>query len=427
MALSFNAPVDIANRALQHCGATRLGTAGFNEDSKNASETAFVYDKLRRAELRRNVWRFAIREAVLRPVSPTTTQIGALLWASSTTYDYGAIVTDATGAIWSSNINNNLNNETGSSPQWEPYYGALVADAFDATTSYSAGEMVYVTTGNGAAQVYRSLINANEDVPGTINTYDAAVTYLEGQVVSYLSVTYQSLIDFNTGNTPSAAPALWNSGTTYAIGNQVGGSDGIIYTSLTNGNIGHDPTTDLLSNWSNAGVLNPWTTVITSGTGSFNWVPIDATLNPLPILYPITAGVSTQNQTRNVFWLPANFLRRAPQDPKAGSISYLGVPGNLEADDWRFEARYIVSAQVDPIVLRFVADIVDVTAMDEMFCEGLAARIAMEVCEPITQSASKLQTIRTAYKDVMGDARAVNGIEVGAQEPPLDDFIACRF
>jgi hypothetical protein len=63
----FQSPVDIANRGMQHIGAVRIGALGFGELSVQASECGFVYDKVRRAELRRNVWRFATRLCVLRP------------------------------------------------------------------------------------------------------------------------------------------------------------------------------------------------------------------------------------------------------------------------------------------------------------------------------------------------------------------------
>jgi hypothetical protein len=58
------------------------------------------------------------------------------------------------------------------------------------------------------------------------------------------------------------------------------------------------------------------------------------------------------------------------------------------------------------IVLRFAADIQDVTLMDPMFCEGLGARIGLEICEPLTQSDSKLSTISQIYKTFMSEARA---------------------
>jgi hypothetical protein len=427
MALSFNAPIDIANRALQHCGAPRIdATLGFQEDSKQALETAFVYDKLRRAELRRNVWRFSIREARLRAVTPTTARVDPLLWSSLTNYGFGELVADVTGSIWSSVWSNNLDSQPGVGSLFEPYYGPLTADLYSSSETYSVSDLVYTVAANHRTQVYRSLINDNADDPRTVKTYDATVTYRKTQVVVHSAVNYQSLIDFNAGNTPSAAPALWSAITTYAIGNSVGASDGFIYTSLINGNIGNDPSIDDGTKWQNTGNLNPWTTVITSGVGSFNWMPIAAVLNPLPIIYPINTGPNVQTQNRNVFWLPGNFLRQAPIDPKSGSISWLGAPGNLPNNDWRFESKFIVSAESGPLMLRFAADITDVTMMDEMFCEGLAARVALAVCEPLTQSDSKLQSIGMLYRGFMSEARLINAIETGPFEPPLDDFIACR-
>ena len=142
--------------------------------------------------------------------------------------------------------------------------------------------------------------------------------------------------------------------------------------------------------------------------------------------YPIGAGPSQQTTTRNIFRLPSGYLREAPQDPKQGIASYLGSPAGLPSSDWTFEGDYIVSRDAPVIVLRFVADIQDVTLMDPMFCEGLGARIGLEVCEPLTQSDSKLSVISQIYKTMMGEARAINGIEIGSVEPPLDDYITCR-
>jgi hypothetical protein len=79
-----------------------------------------------------------------------------------------------------------------------------------------------------------------------------------------------------------------------------------------------------------------------------------------------------------------------------------------------------------PIVLRFVADVQDVATMDPMFCEGLACRIGFEICETLTQSNTKQQTIASTYKEFMNKAKRSNAIDMSATEPPLDDFIACR-
>ena len=119
-------------------------------------------------------------------------------------------------------------------------------------------------------------------------------------------------------------------------------------------------------------------------------------------------------------------MRKAPQDPKAGSVSWFGSPTNRNYDDWLFQHKYIVSMQSDNIAFRFIADTVDVTEMDPMFCEGLACQIAMQACEPLTQSATKIKVIADFYKLQMGDARTANALEIGTEEAPLDDYLECR-
>lgn len=107
-------------------------------------------------------------------------------------------------------------------------------------------------------------------------------------------------------------------------------------------------------------------------------------------------------------------------------MSVLGAPSGLDYDDSNIENGCIVAPDTGPRMIRFVADVVDVTKFDDLFCEGFAARIAREVCEPLTQSVSKLTSIGQAYQKFMSEARLVNLIEVGPIEPPEDDYITCR-
>lgn len=513
-------PVDIANRSCQHCGVQRISTTqGFLEDSLQAGEISACYDQLRRAELRRNVWQFAIRKAALRPINTTTMFLKPALWASTTTYGFGAIVSDAANFLWQSRAQDNLNSAPGDSGNWEAYCGPLTVQPFDSTTAYFAGELVYETPGDGTYTVYMSLVSSNSQDPrqpnfwvsttqytkdqvvlfypawavgttyaagngvtlngiayislaaGNVGNspdaaptkwvvlpvtpapgyYNAATSYVIGQFVTYLGLNYvaiaagignlptnvsfwapqqattfyASLIDFNLNNSPGSAPTIWAAGTTYATGNSVGGSNGTIYTSIGNGNVGHDPvlTTGF---WTNTGVLNPWTTVDPFGTGADSWLQLSVAIADLQFTYPLGSGPSLQTATRNVYRLPANFLRKAPQDPKAGSQSFLGAPTGISYDDWDLTGDYIVTREVFPIILRFVADITDVNSMDELFREGLAARIAFEVVERLTQSTAKRGGIMTAYSKAIGEARAVNGVETGPTEPEEDLYISCR-
>lgn len=434
--MAFLSPTDIANRALDHCGQDPIDpTLGFNEPNKKARLSGRVYDKLRRAELQRNPWRFAIKRAVLRAIDTNTMLLAPSLWSGSTTYFAGCIVSDETGQMWVSAIPNNLNYQPGQSNNaWQQYFGTVTVALYATATAYIAGELVYTAAGDGLNRVYVSLQSNNSDNPATATAWAATTTYFKNQVITYSSVAYMSLTDLNLNNTPSSSSAPWNIATTYATGNSVAGSDGIKYTSIGSGNIGNDPTTDGGVNWTNTGTLVPWTTVFTGGAGSIKWLqiggaefPFGVTLQTLNIIYPLGSGPSSDTASRNAYRLPSSYLRMVSRDPKAGSTSTLGAPTNLAYTDWLLESQYIVSQQCDPIILRFVADMVDVSSFNDMFCEGLAARMGMEMCEPLTQSSDKVQLIGSIYSRVMGDARTVNGIEIGAEESPLDDYLLVRF
>lgn len=328
---SFRSVVDIAARACQHVGARKI--VSFTENSKAAAEISSVYDNLREAEMRRNVWRFTIRKAALRPVEATSTGILPAAWAIGTTYALGA-VTLSGGQFWESTTAGNIANLPGPDVvQWELYSGPLTTRFFTLNSgatasdvSYYSGELVRGNGTNDTTTVYRSLVSNNSDIPPT-------------------------------------------------------------------------------ANWLSLGVISA----------------------PLNLLYPVGAGPSNNSDTRNIFVLPGAFLREAPQDPKDGNISYLGAPHGNQSDDWEYGDGYLVSATTNLIVFRFAASMTTVSKFDPMFCEGLGARIGLEVCETLTQSTEKMQMIGAAYKTFMSEAREVNGIEQGPVQAPLDDYIVCRF
>lgn len=328
---SFRSVVDIAHRTCQHVGVRRI--ASFTENTKAASTIAACYDNLREAEMRRNVWRFTIRKAALRPVDLTTTTIAPAAFNVATTYALGAVVLSG-GQIWESRASGNVGFTPGPDvSQWELYCGPLSVRLFVLNSGATASDVAYysgeLVRGNGTSDtttVYRSLVSNNSDIPPTAN-----------------------------------------------------------------------------------------------------WVSLGTISTPLNILYPVGAGPSNNSDTRNVYLLPGAYLREAPQDPKNGNISYLGAPSGSQPDDWEFSDQVIVSATTSLIVFRFAASVTTVSSFDPMFCEGLGARIGLEVCEDLTQSSEKMQMIGAAYKTFMSEARQVNGIEQGAVQAPEDDYIVCRF
>ena len=501
---ALKTPVDIANRALQHCGAT--GITSLSDNDKGAAEVSKCLDSLRQAELRDNVWTFSCKRAVLYPINTpisgapfgTTVQPTLLLhpseWVATRQYPFGYVVTH-NGTVWCNNALSSVNQEPGADgvTNWDVYFGSMCVNPWinptgtvppDNTTvsaiGYFVGDLVYI-----GKQTFVSLQNSNTASPLDPDAWLSTVYYSEGQVVADADgFEWRSFTNNNLGNQPGVY-GMWSSVPTYAIGALVIGSDaklykalvsnsnhnpangasptqwslvgnpgswplwdmnrtyaqnefaagidGQVYQSVQAGNIGHDPTTSTYnantpsSNWWVAiGVTVPWIANFGAGASNSAWLGIDATLDPINIMYPIGTGPSIQTQNKNIFFLPNGHLREAPQEPKAGSVSFLGAPTGRMYDDWEFNGDFIISQSPYPIIYRFVADVSQVTQMDPMFKEAWAARIGMEICEPITQAAAKIATIERHYKRTMDRAKTTNGIEQGPTEPPEDDYITCR-
>jgi hypothetical protein len=362
-------------------------------------------------------------------------------WAVGTTYAAGATVSYTDGNTYASLTGGNVGNIPPSSgSNWSLVPTLTLATVpvpnqstavivpvsspvieWVSTTTYSLGSFVMF---NGKEYVSIANANAANYPNAAASTFWAALTG---------ATPYMSLIDLNIANNPANAPALWAVGTTYAAGNKVGGSDGNIYTSVGSGNVGNNPVTDGGVHWTNTGILNPWTTVFTQGAGNQQWLQVGGSAAPsgvalaqVDIVWPVGSGPSSNTQTKNVYRLPAGFLRVAPQNPKGALLPWLGGPAGNTQKDWTYNGQYFVTWDAGPIIYRFVADVVDVTQFSPMFCEGLACRIGMEVCETLTQSDAKLKTIQGEYQKFMGEARLSDSIEAGFEDPPEDEYISVR-
>lgn len=415
---------DIGNRALQHIGQPRMLSP--TEDSRSNTEVSSVYDHLRLAELQRNSWVFAIRRVYLRPIDEDTFLLDPKLWEATSVYAPGSIVKDDNGILWQSMVANNLNNDPVTTTAWDRYFGPMTVHKYDSSTAYYAGELVWAEAGNpGGFVIFVSLKNGNEDDPEVADAWDATVTYSAGETVSYGGYHWRSLIEVNLGATPAIGPLDWDANNTYAIGQTVTASDGYIYTAAASSQ-GVDPTTDTLGGyWTNTTVPNAWARVPQIFASATSWQPVFAGMTNIVFGYPLGLGPSPRNTGLRVFRKPAGFLKTVPLAPKQGSLPWLGASANMPYNDHVVEGDYILSRDLF-MMLRFVADVTDVRKFAPMFCEGLAARIAVEVCEPLTQSNSKQSTIIGKYQKFMTEARQVNAIEAGPVEAAEDEFLSVR-
>ena len=256
------------------------------------------------------------------------------------------------------------------------------------------------------------------------SVYASGTTYAAGMVVQDTTGVYWiSMAASNTGNTPGlpiiGQPPYWqqyfgpivaplySASVTYNAGDLVHDATPYFYVSLANNNLNNTPS------------------------GGAPWVKDTNTPNYLSLylIEPAGPGMTISNTggnpasfARTIFPLPNGYQRALQPDPKVASVSNLVTSAAVRYNDYQFEGNNIISASTTPILLRFVADVSDVSAMDPLFCEGLAARIAYEVCETITQSNVKLQAIAQAYQKFVKDARLINWIETGSTEAQEEEY-----
>jgi hypothetical protein len=116
------------------------------------------------------------------------------------------------------------------------------------------------------------------------------------------------------------------------------------------------------------------------------------------------------------FQLPADFLRLAPLRPKIAEA----------ANDYQIEGRKLLTNSPGPIPLRIVSKTADEEWFHAMFVEGLAARVAFEICEELTQSSSKKDGLASEYVKFISMAKTQNAIEKGPVQPSVDSWETVR-
>lgn len=140
----------------------------------------------------------------------------------------------------------------------------------------------------------------------------------------------------------------------------------------------------------------------------------------------------------NSFTLPPDFLDLAPPDmifgvsgggTLAGNQILAGTPiiTGSPTVDWQIEGNAIVTNQVAPLNMRYVSSNVTESSFDPCFDEAFSAALALQICEEITQSNTKLQNIANVYDNAIEIAKKRNAFEGRPIQPPTDTFIISRF
>jgi hypothetical protein len=116
------------------------------------------------------------------------------------------------------------------------------------------------------------------------------------------------------------------------------------------------------------------------------------------------------------------------------------LPDNDPYLDWSLEGRKILTnlsqspylgagAGVNgpALFLTYISDVTDCSVFDPNFYDVLCIALAIDLCEPLTQSNQKKQILTAEYKEAMDAASLAKSFEVLPQTPVDDDWWLARF
>ncbi len=109
----------------------------------------------------------------------------------------------------------------------------------------------------------------------------------------------------------------------------------------------------------------------------------------------------------------------------AGCLRLVSI-NNAANEDWRHEGRTIVTDMTAPLEIIYIGAI-QVDEMDATFREALAARLALEWAEPITQTSSVVAAMEALYRQKLQIARSSDGQEDRTRVIDSGSFINARW
>jgi len=125
------------------------------------------------------------------------------------------------------------------------------------------------------------------------------------------------------------------------------------------------------------------------------------------------------------FQLPAQCLRLIQVNDWWywwGNTDYVTI-SNAE---FAVEGRKILTNYNAPLQIRYMESIDDPGLYDSLFVEAFACRLALEACERITQSNTKLQAIQQQYEATIRQAVKVDAIENPPVQLPDESWMLSR-
>ncbi len=95
--------------------------------------------------------------------------------------------------------------------------------------------------------------------------------------------------------------------------------------------------------------------------------------------------------------------------------------------DWKIEGRRLLTNITAPLRIKYIRRVRDTSSFDALFTEALAARLAQELSETLTQSNSKKRAAQEDYAQAIRRARRADAIEGTADALAETSWIKARF
>lgn len=127
----------------------------------------------------------------------------------------------------------------------------------------------------------------------------------------------------------------------------------------------------------------------------------------------------------NEFQLPSDYLRVIQVEEMYPGPS-MSDYRNENAAMYAIENRKILANYPAPLKIRYVARVDDSSQWDATFIEAFAARLAVEMCEDLTQSNTKKAEAKQEYDMAIRLAIRANAIEQPPQPLPDDGWMLSR-
>lgn len=116
------------------------------------------------------------------------------------------------------------------------------------------------------------------------------------------------------------------------------------------------------------------------------------------------------------YQLPPDFLRLLPPDDEC-------TPG---IDDRLIEGQSIVTDSTGPLEIIYIAKVTETDKYSSSFVKALAADLAFEICEDITNSNTRKESCREDKKQAIREAKRSHAIERRPQRSKLDTWVRSR-